>query len=132
MPTTEPTQTNDDYVLRSFDALSKLGQVRYDLLREQTDHLEKRLLRIEAIVEAIQDQLRQEEYMPETLILNMTQAAKALGVSRTTLYKLVESGRLQARKFATSEDAEPRTVILSEDLKTFLAELPSAEGQPTS
>ena len=132
MPTTEPTQTNDDYILRSFDALSKLSQVRYDLLREQTDHLEKRLLRIEAIVEAIQDQLRQEEYMPETLILNMTQAAKALGVSRTTLYKLVESGRLPARKFATSEDAEPRTVILSEDLKTFLAELPSAEGQPAS
>ena len=132
MPTAEPTQTNDDYVLRSFDALSKLGQVRYDLLREQTDHLEKRLLRIEAIVEAIQDQLRQEEYMPETLILNVTQAARALGVSRTTLYKLVESGRLPARKFATSEDTEPRTVILSEDLKAFLAGLPSAEGQPAS
>ena len=132
MPTAEPTQTNDDYVLRSFDALSKLGQVRYDLLREQTDHLEKRLLRIEDIVEAIRDQLRQEEYMPETLILNVTQAARALGVSRTTLYKLVESGRLPARKFATSEDTEPRTVILSEDLKTFLAELPSAEGQPAS
>ena len=132
MPTAEPTQTNDDYVLRSFDALSKLSQVRYDLLREQTDHLEKRLLRIEDIVEAIRDQLRQEEYMPETLILNVTQAARALGVSRTTLYKLVESGRLPARKFATSEDTEPRTVILSEDLKTFLAELPSAEGQPAS
>ena len=70
--------------------------------------------------------------MPDPLIMNVTQAAQALGVSRTTVYKLIESGRLSARKFATSEDAEPRTVVLSEDLKTFLAGLPSAEGQPAS
>ena len=124
MPTTEPTRTSNEIIQELLSDTISSQMRMFDLFNS----MERRILRIEAI----QDQLRQEEYMPETLILNVTQAAKALGVSRTTLYKLVESGRLPARKFATSEDTEPRTVILSEDLKTFLAELPSAEGQPAS
>ena len=124
MPTTEPTRTSNEIIQELLSDTISSQMRMFDLFNS----MERRILRIEAI----QDQLRQEEYMPETLILNVTQAARALGVSRTTLYKLVESGRLPARKFATSEDTEPRTVILSEDLKTFLAELPSAEGQPVS
>ena len=124
VPTTEPTRTSNEIIQELLSDTISSQMRMFDLFNS----MERRILRIEAI----QDQLRQEEYMPETLILNVTQAAKALGVSRTTLYKLVESGRLPARKFATSEDTEPRTVILSEDLKTFLAELPSAEGQPAS
>lgn len=124
MPTTEPTRTSNEIIQELLSDTISSQMRMFDLFNS----MERRILRIEAI----QDQLRQEEYMPETLILNVTQAAKALGVSRTTLYKLVESGRLPARKFATSEDTEPRTVILSEDLKAFLADLPSAEGQPAS
>ena len=124
MPTTEPTRTSNEIIQELLSDTISSQMRMFDLFNS----MERRILRIEAI----QDQLRQEEYMPETLILNVTQAAKALGVSRTTLYKLVESGRLPARKFATSEDTEPRTVILSEDLKAFLAGLPSAEGQPAS
>ena len=62
------------------------------------------------------------------LILNVTQTAKALGVSRTTVYKLVESGALPAKKFASSAEVEPRTVILVEDLKRYIADLPSADA----
>ena len=124
MPTAEPTKTSNEMIQELLSDTINSQMRIFDLFNS----MERRIRRIEAI----QDQLRLEEYMPETLILNVTQAARALGVSRTTLYKLVESGRLPARKFATSEDAEPRTVILSEDLKAFLAGLPSAEGQPVS
>lgn len=89
-------------------------------LNDRVASLEDRLSELEAKV------------MSEPLLLNVTEAAQALGVSRTTVYKLIESGRLSARKFASSDDAEPRTVVLREDLKTFLANLPSTEGQPAS
>ena len=101
--------------------------------------LEKRVAKLEAdtatrLVEAVMETtpLVEEQPMTEGLILNVTQTAKALGISRTTVYKLIQSGALPARKFASSEDADPRIVVLSEDLRAFLANLPSAEGQPAS
>jgi uncharacterized protein YunC (DUF1805 family) len=95
-------------------------------LEQRIDGLERR---IDAAIELYFG--RQEDDMSESLILNVTQVAKTLGISRTTVYKLIQSGALPARKFASSEDADPRTVVLSEDLRAFLANLPSAEGQPT-
>lgn len=65
-----------------------------------------------------------ETRMSEGMILNVTQTAEALGVSRTTVYKLVESGALPAKKFASSAEVESRTVILVEDLKRYMADLP--------
>ena len=99
----------------------------FGYLEQRIDGLEKR---IDATIELYFG--RQEDDMSESLILNVTQTAKMLGISRTTVYKLIQSGALPARKFASSEDADPRIVVLSEDLRTFLANLPSAEGQPAS
>ena len=96
-------------------------------LEQRIDGLERR---IDAAIELYFG--RQEDDMSESLILNVTQVAKTLGISRTTVYKLIQSGALPARKFASSEDADPRTVVLSEDLRAFLANLPSAEVQPAA
>ena len=73
---------------------------------------------------------RQEDDMNESLILNISQVARALGVSRPTVYRLIENGILPAKRLATGPDTGPRTVVLSEDLRTYLVNLPSAEGQP--
>ena len=65
-------------------------------------------------------------------LLTVKEVEEYLRVTRTTVYKLIQSGALPARKFASSEDADPRTVVLSEDLRAFLANLPSAEVQPAA
>ena len=74
----------------------------------------------------------QEFDMNEGLIVNITQVARTLGVSRATVYKMIETGTLPAKKFTTGSGMTPRTVVLADDLKAFLAGLPSAEGQPVS
>lgn len=51
---------------------------------------------------------------------SVTDACNRLGVGRSTVYRLMASGRLPARKIAN------RTVILATDLDTFLDNLPPA------
>ena len=94
-------------------------------LEQRIDGLERR---IDGLTEMYFG--RQEDDMNESLILNISQVARALGVSRPTVYRLIENGILPAKRLATGPDTGPRTVVLSEDLRTYLVNLPSAEGQP--
>ena len=87
---------------------------------------------LDPTVAALTAEVFAEDDMSEGLILNVSQVAKVLGVSRPTVYRLVESGALPAKKLSTGSDTTARTIVLSEDLKAFLAGLPSAEGQPAS
>lgn len=48
-------------------------------------------------------------------------AAKVIGVSRSTLFNLLARGDLKARKLGT------RTLITSAELERYLSELPAAE-----
>ena len=91
-----------------------------------------RIAELERRIAVLETDTLVEDSMDTALILNVTQTARLLGISRTTVYKLIQSGALSARKFASSEDVEPRTVILTEDLKAYLAALPRDEGQPAS
>ena len=53
------------------------------------------------------------------LAYSIKEACHALSVGRTNLYKLIKQGKITARKLGT------RTVILADDLKAYLAALPS-------
>ena len=53
------------------------------------------------------------------LAYSIKEACDALSVGRTHLYKLISRGEIAARKMGT------RTVILTDDLKAYLAALPS-------
>ena len=95
--------------------------------------LERKVAALEAgadmltpIVAGLTAEMYQEDDMSEGLILNVSQVAKVLGVSRPTVYRLVESGALPAKKLSTGSDTTARTVVLSEDLKAFLTGLPDA------
>ena len=127
MPTEEPTKSVNDYIYGIFesqsqqiDAIFQINKLRFDELALRIDDLAARIDRLEV---AIGD-------MSEGLILNVSQVAKALGVSRPTVYRLVESGALPAKRLSTGPDTAARTVVLSEDLKRFLSELPSADESP--
>jgi len=48
----------------------------------------------------------------------IAEAVKATGIGRTTIYADLKAGRLAARKRGK------RTIILAEDLKSYLASLP--------
>lgn len=50
----------------------------------------------------------------EKISYNVKEAAKALGIGRTTLYKLIEQGRLDPKKIGK------RTVFRAEDLRQLL------------
>ena len=97
---------------------------------------DERIAELENTVDLLTADVYQEDKVPqeydvnEGLIINITQVAKTLGVSRATVYKMIETGTLPAKKFTTGSGMTPRTVVLAEDLKAFLAGLPSAEGQP--
>ena len=116
----------------AMDYSSTLQQIA--LLR--SDELEKRIAELENVVAGLiadvyqEGKIPQEFDMNEGLIVNITQVAKTLGVSRPTVYRLIESGALPAKKLSTGSDTSPRTVVLSEDLKRFLSELPSADESP--
>ena len=118
----------------AMDYSSNLQQIA--LLRSA--ELEKRIAELENVVAGLIADVYQEARTPqeydvnEGLIINITQVAKVLGVSRPTVYRLIESGALPAKKLATGSNTTPRTFVLADDLKTFLANLPSAEGQPAS
>lgn len=49
------------------------------------------------------------------------EAAQVAGSGRTKIFHAIKSGDLKARKFGR------RTVILADDLRTFLASLPERE-----
>ena len=116
----------------AMDYSSTLQQIA--LLR--SDELEKRIAELENVVAGLiadvyqEGKIPQEFDMNEGLIVNITQVAKTLGVSRPTVYRLIESGALPAKKLSTGSDTSPRTVVLAEDLKRFLSELPSADESP--
>ena len=116
----------------AMDYSSNLQQIA--LLR--IDELEKRIAELENTVDLLTADVYQEAKVPQEYdvnqgtIINITQVARTLGVSRATVYKMIETGTLPAKKFTTGSGMTPRTVVLAEDLKAFLAGLPSAEGQP--
>ena len=56
--------------------------------------------------------------MPELIAYSIAAAAKAIGVSRATLYVLLAEGKLEARKLGG------RTLILAQDLQAFAERLP--------
>jgi excisionase family DNA binding protein len=50
--------------------------------------------------------------------MSVEEAARFLGVGRTSIYAAIADGRLKARKLGS------RTLILADDAKSFLASLP--------
>ena len=61
--------------------------------------------------------------MKQTTIVSysIVDACHALGIGRTTLYKLISQGRVRARKIGA------RTVVLSEDVQRLVADAPPAD-----
>lgn len=55
------------------------------------------------------------------LAYSPTEAAKVLGIGRSTLFKLLANGDLSARKLGT------RTLLSTDELQRYLASLPKAE-----
>jgi excisionase family DNA binding protein len=60
------------------------------------------------------------------LSLSIEEASGAIGVGRTKVYQLINSGELKARKIGA------RTVILKEDLEAFLNNLQSYTAEKAS
>ena len=54
-----------------------------------------------------------------TFSLSIPEAVKASGIGRTTLFDLIKTGRLPAKKLGA------RTIILRSDLEAFVVNLPS-------
>ncbi len=57
--------------------------------------------------------------METQITLSILEAAKALGIGRSTLYVLIREGRLPVKKLGI------RTLILKADLDAFIAALPA-------
>ncbi len=110
-------------VAQTWEKVSALDRRVADLERIVIDIVVPSVARFDAM-------LGEAESMNQGLILNVSQVAKSLGVSRPTVYRLIESGALPAKKLSTGSDTAARTVVLSEDLKRFLSELPSADEAP--
>lgn len=51
--------------------------------------------------------------------LSIAEAVKASGIGRTTIFDMIKTGRLPAKKLGA------RTIILCSDLEHFVANLPS-------
>ncbi len=58
---------------------------------------------------------------PERLCLSPTDAAKALGIGRSTLFDLLARGEIKARKLGT------RTLIPAAELSRYVERLPEAQ-----
>lgn len=135
-----PQSANAEYISALLkiakDFTGNLEQIALFSIAELAE-LEKRVTELENVVaeltaDMFQESLVPQEYdMNEGLLINVTQTAKLLGLSRPTVYRLIENGTLPAKKLTTGSGL-PRTMVLAEDLKAFLADLPSAEGQPAS
>lgn len=55
---------------------------------------------------------------PPPDVLSVIEATRVLGISRTTVYKLMDAGRLPGRKIGR------KTVIMRRDIAAFLDNLP--------
>ncbi|MGD9816385.1 MAG: helix-turn-helix domain-containing protein [Hyphomonadaceae bacterium] len=64
------------------------------------------------------------EVPAEKLAFTLKEAATALGVSKSTLYKALADGKLSAIKLGN------RTLIPAEALKAWIASMPTRRGQP--
>jgi len=60
-------------------------------------------------------------YDNQILAYTILDAAKASGLGRTTLYELIATGKIEARKSGA------RTLIPAESLRRYIAGLPAAE-----
>ncbi len=58
--------------------------------------------------------------MNDKISLTIQDVSKTTGIGRTKVFELIREGKLPARKIGT------RTIILAEDLKSFLDKLPPA------
>ena len=131
-----PRYFSNDEIYRILELTSQNSNTFLQLATMRSEQLEKRIAELENVVAGLiadvyqEGKIPQEFDMNEGLIVNITQVAKTLGVSRPTVYRLIESGALPAKKLSTGSDTSPRTVVLSEDLKRFLSELPSADESP--
>lgn len=56
------------------------------------------------------------------LSYSIKEAVEATGIGRTSLYEAIAAGTLKTRKYGA------KTLILAEDLNSFLASLPAAEA----
>ena len=54
-----------------------------------------------------------------TVSLSIPEAVKASGIGRTTIFDMIKTGRLPAKKLGA------RTLILRSDLEAFVTSLPS-------
>ena len=59
-------------------------------------------------------------YTDQAFAFNVAGACRLLGVSRSTLYPLMASGKLDARKLGG------RTIVTAESLRAYVASLPKA------
>ena len=62
--------------------------------------------------------------IPSRLLYSPSEAETLLGVSRSTIYRLARTGRLQIKKIGS------RSVITAEAIEQFVAGLPSAGDAP--
>lgn len=62
--------------------------------------------------------------MNKVLSYSVAEAVEASGVGRSFLYEQIKSGRLKARKLGR------RTLILAEDMQSWLAALPKIQAGP--
>ncbi len=60
----------------------------------------------------------------EPYALTVPEAVRFSGIARTRLYMLASEGRLELKKCGR------RTIVLADDLKRLLAELPAADIRP--
>ena len=66
------------------------------------------------------------EQKPEKIAGTIRELSKRVGICVENLYEEIRQGRLKARKFGR------RTIILEEDARAFLANLPALELPPAS
>lgn len=59
--------------------------------------------------------------MPPDTAISIVEAARILGISRSTLYILIKQGRLPTRKLGK------RSLILRSELEAFMKSLPTAK-----
>jgi excisionase family DNA binding protein len=64
--------------------------------------------------------------MPAALAYTIREACEVSGIGRTSLYELLKTGTLRARKHGK------RTLILDSELRNWLASLPDLSGGPPS
>ena len=111
-----------DYLIDVFKTAGEMVVVQLSDLEERIDDHMVLIGQLQNIVEQLLIERKNDK--SESLMLNVTEVAKIVGISRPTVYKLIQSGALPARKFASSEDADPRIVVMREDLLAFVANLP--------